>query len=130
MIPNTSMASTTLISVIMGDHTLPYLTPQKMGILALLDEESRFPKGTDDTFMLKVIQTHAKSERFGVNKLTKTAFNVVHYAGAVTYDTSGFLEKNRDKFSDDLMELMQDSTNPLVAALFESDSLTSGRCIY
>jgi myosin-7 len=44
----------------------------------------------------------------------------------VAYDTRGFLEKNRDKFPDDLLELMQGSGNPLVAALFESESGTPG----
>jgi hypothetical protein len=99
---------------------------QKLGILSLLDEESRFPKGTDDTFLLKLTQTHAKAERFAVPRLAAAAFTITHYAGAVAYDTRGFLEKNRDKFPDDLLELMQGSANPLVAALFESESVTSG----
>lgn len=76
-----------------------------MGLLSLLDEESRFPKGTDESMVLKFGQHHDKNQYFSRPKLNKTAFSVHHYAGAVTYEATQFLEKNRDKFPDELLEV-------------------------
>ncbi|KAK1279441.1 hypothetical protein QJS04_geneDACA003163 [Acorus gramineus] len=75
-----------------------------LGLLSLLDEESNFPKATDLTFATKLKQHlnsnyYFKGERGG-------AFKVCHYAGEVLYDTSGFLEKNRDPLHIDFMNLL------------------------
>ncbi|KAK1324626.1 hypothetical protein QJS10_CPA01g01142 [Acorus calamus] len=75
-----------------------------LGLLSLLDEESNFPKATDLTFATKLKQHlnsnyYFKGERGG-------AFKVCHYAGEVLYDTSGFLEKNRDPLHMDFMNLL------------------------
>ncbi|XP_048492225.1 myosin-1 isoform X2 [Beta vulgaris subsp. vulgaris] len=65
-----------------------------LGLLSLLDEESTFPNGTDLSFANKLKQ-HLKSNSCFKGEREK-AFTVAHYAGEVMYDTTGFLEKNRD----------------------------------
>ncbi|KAG1347184.1 myosin-1-like [Cocos nucifera] len=75
-----------------------------LGLLSLLDEESTFPKATDLTFANKLKQHLTgspcfKGERGG-------AFRICHYAGEVMYDTSGFLEKNRDPLHSDTIQLL------------------------
>ncbi|KAE9456426.1 hypothetical protein C3L33_11656, partial [Rhododendron williamsianum] len=75
-----------------------------IGLISLLDEESNFPKATDLTFANKLKQhlncnSCFKGERSG-------AFSIRHYAGEVLYDTSGFLEKNRDTLQSDTIELL------------------------
>ena len=45
-------------------------------------------------------------------------FEIVHYAGQVKYQTVGFLDKNRDSLSHTVEELLANSTNGFVAALF------------
>jgi myosin-7 len=49
------------------------------------------------------------------------AFGLVHFAGNVEYSVSGFLEKNRDTFSGDLMQLVQTSKNKFLTSLFALD---------
>ena len=40
-----------------------------------------------------------------------TNYGIHHFAGAVFYDTQGFIEKNKDSFSGDLLALMPTSKN-------------------
>jgi myosin V len=96
----------------------------KMGILSLLDEESRLPMGTDDQFVTKLHHNFAadkqkfyKKPRFG-----KSAFTVCHYALDVTYESDGFIEKNRDTVPDEQMEILRNSSNPFMARVLEAAS--------
>jgi myosin heavy subunit len=70
------------------------------GLLVLLDEEIVMPKGTDQTYLKKINQTHEKHERFRVNRTSPTTFTIIHYAGDVRSYSSSlksclfFLKKN------------------------------------
>ncbi|CAD6212984.1 unnamed protein product [Miscanthus lutarioriparius] len=75
-----------------------------LGLLSLLDEESTFPNATDLTFANKLKQ-HLDSNSCFRGERGK-AFIVRHYAGEVAYDTSGFLEKNRDLLHMDSIQLL------------------------
>ncbi|XP_031407548.1 myosin-2 isoform X2 [Punica granatum] len=91
-----------------NEDCLNLIEKKPLGILSLLDEESNFPKATDLTFADK-LKRHLKDnpcfkgERDG-------AFCLRHYAGEVLYDTSGFLEKNRDSVLVDLIQFLSSST--------------------
>jgi myosin heavy subunit len=71
------------------------------GILLLLDEECFFPKATDITFVEKMQGTHAAHPNYisKKKKRTPSEFAILHFAGEVTYEAAGFLEKNRDTVS-------------------------------
>ena len=93
----------------------------KLGVLSLLDEESRLPMGSDDSFVTKLHHNFAadkqkfyKKPRFG-----KSAFTVCHYATDVTYESEGFIEKNRDTVPDEHMEVMRKTTNTFLAEVLE-----------
>ncbi|XAR64014.1 Myosin ATPase [Bertholletia excelsa] len=79
-----------------------------LGLLSLLDEESTFPNGTDLTFANKLKQ-HLDSNSCFRGERGK-AFSVCHYAGEVMYDTTGFLEKNRDLLHLDSIQLLSSCT--------------------
>jgi hypothetical protein len=53
------------------------------GLLSLLDEECRFPKSTDLTFLQKICTQHGKCRYLERPKTSQTAFIVKHYAGNV-----------------------------------------------
>ncbi|KAF2086888.1 hypothetical protein K490DRAFT_66203 [Saccharata proteae CBS 121410] len=96
----------------------------KMGVLALLDEESRLPMGSDEQFVTKLHHNFAadkqkfyKKPRFG-----KSAFTVCHYAVDVTYESDGFIEKNRDTVPDEHMEVLKASSNKFLADVLEAAS--------
>ncbi|CAF4400795.1 unnamed protein product, partial [Adineta steineri] len=51
-------------------------------------------------------------------KGNETTFGIHHYAGKVVYDAHGFLEKNRDNLSINLIECMKKSGMELIKHLF------------
>ncbi|KAJ8625248.1 hypothetical protein MRB53_033778 [Persea americana] len=92
-----------------------------LGLLSLLDEESTFPNGTDLTLANKLKQHLNSNSCFRGDR--GSAFSVCHYAGEVMYDTSGFLEKNRDLLHLDSIQLLSACTCPL-PQIFASNMLT------
>ncbi|ETS76711.1 hypothetical protein PFICI_12098 [Pestalotiopsis fici W106-1] len=90
------------------------LIENKMGILSLLDEESRLPMGSDEQFVTKLhhnFATQEKNKFFKKPRFGKSAFTVCHYAVDVTYESDGFIEKNRDTVPDEHMEVLRASSN-------------------
>ncbi|KAJ3833808.1 P-loop containing nucleoside triphosphate hydrolase protein [Lentinula raphanica] len=96
----------------------------KLGILALLDEESRLATGTDDSFIdklnsqLKSPSSHHKAI-FKDHLHGNEAFTIAHYAGDVSYNVEGFLEKNRGTVPDEHRDLLMGSTNEFLREVVE-----------
>ncbi|XP_036363572.1 unconventional myosin-X isoform X4 [Octopus sinensis] len=89
-------------------------------ILKILDEECRFPQGTDKSYLNKQHQelsNHPYYIKGQDRRCWEVEFGIKHYAGAVVYKAQGFLEKNKDVQQDQLFELMYNSTNPFVKEL-------------
>ncbi|GMG98915.1 hypothetical protein Nepgr_000755 [Nepenthes gracilis] len=94
-----------------NQNCLNLFEKKPLGLLSLLDEESTFPNGTDLTFANKLKQ-HLQSNPCFRGERGK-AFTISHYAGEVTYDTTGFLEKNRDLLHLDSIQLLSSCASPL-----------------
>jgi myosin V len=95
----------------------------KLGVLALLDEESRLPSGSDSSFLQKLNNQLLKPENKTVFKKPRfgnTAFTIAHYALDVTYDVDGFLEKNRDTVPDEHMSLLATSKNSFLREVLDA----------
>ncbi|XP_075682880.1 unconventional myosin-X [Rhinoderma darwinii] len=109
------------------------LIEKKLGLLALFNEESYFPKATDTTLLEKLHNQHANNSFYVKPRVAVHNFGVKHYAGEVLYDVRGTLEKNRDTFRDDLLNLLRESRLDFIYDLFEhvssrnnQDTLKSG----
>ncbi|CAI4210199.1 unnamed protein product [Parascedosporium putredinis] len=94
----------------------------KMGILSLLDEESRLPMGTDDQFVTKLHHNYAadKHKFFKKPRFGKSAFTVCHYAIDVTYESEGFIEKNRDTVPDEHMKILRATSNAFLRQVLDA----------
>nr|XP_020645069.1 myosin-IIIb-like [Pogona vitticeps] len=90
-----------------------------MGLLSLLDEESRFPQATDLTLVDK-FEDNLRCKYFWRPKGVELCFGIQHYAGKVLYDANGFLEKNRDTLPADIVVVLRTSENRLLQQLFSS----------
>jgi myosin V len=100
----------------------------KLGVLSLLDEESRLPAGSDASFLQKLntqllkpeYKTVFKKPRFG-----NSAFTIAHYAHDVTYEVEGFLEKNRDTVPDEHMALLAGTKNSFLKEVLDAAFLST-----
>ena len=94
-----------------------------MGLLAVFEEESLFPKASDFTF----------NEKLHANLLGKwpnfakpnprpdpdAHFAVIHYAATVSYNLTNWLEKNKDPLNDTIVEMIKNGSNSLMIQCFK-----------
>ncbi|XP_024917245.1 myosin IEb [Cynoglossus semilaevis] len=90
-----------------------------VGIMSVLDDVCATMhakgEGADQTLLQKLQGQIGSHEHFSSwNK----GFVVHHYAGKVSYDVSGFCERNRDVLFSDIIELMQSSEFQFIQGLF------------
>ncbi|XP_055066693.1 myosin IEb [Misgurnus anguillicaudatus] len=89
------------------------------GVMSILDDVCATMhakgEGADQTLLQKLQSQIGTHEHF--NSWNK-GFIVHHYAGKVSYDVSGFCERNRDVLFNDIIELMQSSEFAFIRDLF------------
>jgi len=118
-----------------------------IGLLALLDEESRFPQSTEFTLVDKW-RENLNSPHFNANTLSSSLsrksikrqkqlsldrqplFTIRHYAGNIEYTAKDFLEKNRDYVPVEIIDLLLQSEDDLVNLLFRSRLRKTGSVMY
>ncbi|XP_036049113.1 unconventional myosin-VI isoform X5 [Onychomys torridus] len=103
-----------------------------VGILDILDEENRLPQPSDQHFTSAVHQKHKNHFRLTIPRKSKLAvhrnlrddegFIIRHFAGAVCYETTQFVEKNNDALHMSLESLICESRDKFIRALFESST--------
>ncbi|XP_059191522.1 unconventional myosin-Va-like [Centropristis striata] len=98
------------------------LIEAKLGVLDLLDEECRMPKGSDDTWAQKLYNTLLKQNaHFDKPRLSNRAFIILHFADKVEYQCEGFLEKNKDTVNEEQINVLKNSKVDWLLRLFEDD---------
>jgi hypothetical protein len=131
-----------------NSEMLDLIEKQKGGLFRTLDDQSMSKSGSDQKFFEKFAQANrlppndqflilpkplrrggkewqrmSETERNGY----ENSFQLMHYASVVTYDSRGFVQKNGDKMSQNLLPMLRDSNNKFIASLFkeapERDSL-------
>lgn len=87
-------------------------------------------QGTDKTMLEKLHKQHTGSENYIKPKSSQVqAFGVVHFAGVVYYSAEGFLEKNRDTFSNDLFDLLATTKSAYLSGLFKNEKAMVSRLV-
>ncbi|XP_021165353.2 unconventional myosin-Va isoform X11 [Fundulus heteroclitus] len=98
------------------------LIEAKMGILDLLDEECKMPKGSDDSWAQKLYNTHLKTcSLFEKPRMSNRAFIIQHFADKVEYQCEGFLEKNKDTVNEEQINVLKASKFNLLVELFHDE---------
>merc|ERR1719184_478007 len=94
-----------------------------MGLLAILEEETMFPKATDKSFEDKLKEnllgkTTAFLKKQPGSKDKNAHFALAHYAGIVNYNITDWLTKNKDQCNDTVVDQLKKCDNQLVVYLF------------
>ncbi|XP_072498748.1 unconventional myosin-VI isoform X4 [Notamacropus eugenii] len=103
-----------------------------VGVLDILDEENRLPQPSDQHFTAAVHQKHKDHFRLTIPRKSKLTihrnirddegFIIRHFAGAVCYETTQFVEKNNDALHMSLESLICESRDKFIRELFESST--------
>merc|ERR1719189_1846105 len=93
-----------------------------LGIWSILEEESNFPKATDETYEDKVKAQHlGKSPSMAKAKSAtdpNAHFAIIHYAGTVSYNVTGWLDKNKDPVNDTVVDVLKRGTCELMKTVW------------
>merc|ERR1712106_1286901 len=93
-----------------------------MAFLAIFEEESLFPKATDQTFaeklMTNLLGKWSQFVKPSPRPDPDAHFAVIHYAATVSYNLTGWLEKNKDRLNDAIVEMIKNGSNALMVASF------------
>ncbi|WKX96530.1 hypothetical protein Q1695_012733 [Nippostrongylus brasiliensis] len=99
------------------------LIEKPMGILSTLDDVCLFPQGNDTSFVERLAAQHHSHSKYLVPEMrSRSDFAIVHYAGRVDYQANGWRVKNMDPLNENVVELLQQSKDPLVSEIWKDVS--------
>eukprot|EP00096_Caligus_rogercresseyi_P001057 TRINITY_DN1165_c0_g1_i1.p1 TRINITY_DN1165_c0_g1~~TRINITY_DN1165_c0_g1_i1.p1 ORF type:complete len:1290 (+),score=487.80 TRINITY_DN1165_c0_g1_i1:159-4028(+) len=124
------------ISFVDNQDCIDLIEAKGNGVLCLLDEESKLPKANHQHFTNAVHTQNTGHFRLSLPRKSKLrghreirdddGFLIRHFAGAVCYTTSAFIEKNNDALHASLEALAtEESQNPFIQRLFASGRKSS-----
>ncbi|KAF6027962.1 C27A7.1 [Bugula neritina] len=117
---------TSHISFTNNSEILGMFIERPLGLYALIDEESKFPKATANSLLEKVRKHLIKYSCIKKEKGREPLFTIQHYAGPVTYSVSGMLETNRDTLSQNILECLERSESGMIYQLFSAQFSDNG----
>uniref|UniRef100_A0A8C3LBZ6 Myosin IXB n=1 Tax=Chrysolophus pictus TaxID=9089 RepID=A0A8C3LBZ6_CHRPC len=97
------------------------ISKKPTGLFYLLDEESNFPRATNQTLLAKFKQQHEDNKFFVATPVMEPAFIIRHFAGKVKYQIKDFREKNMDYMRPDIVALLRSSDSAYVRELIGMD---------
>ncbi|OXB71841.1 UNVERIFIED_CONTAM: hypothetical protein H355_013664, partial [Colinus virginianus] len=104
------------------------LTAKNNSVLSALEDQCLAPGGTDEKFLSNCKNMFKGSTQFKPAKVAPNInFLVNHTIGDIQYNAEGFLFKNKDVLRAEIMEVVQQSTNPVVADLFAGIVMEKGK---
>ena len=116
----------TFITFTDNQPVITLIEAKPIGILNLLDEECKMPKGDDRSWCAKLYSQLPQGDCFLKPKFgADTSFIVQHFADKVIYRVDGFLEKNRDTVWEEQIDLLRRSAVLDCLFLTEEDSASA-----
>jgi len=95
---------------------------QHGSVLALLQEQCQLgQRGSDQAWAENMANTLAKNASFSKPRVGVSLFTIHHYAGEVTYDSAGCIEKNKDDINTDLEAVLVSCAPNVQTALDEGN---------
>lgn len=107
---------------------LEALCDKKNSILSAMEDQCLVPSGTDEKFLSAAYTNLKNNPCLKPAKISGNVnFIVSHTIGDIQYCASGFLFKNKDVLRAELVEVVQKSSNELIASLFKGVFVERGK---
>lgn len=92
------------------------------------------PSGADSSFLNKLhtnFGTPKHEQYFKKPRFARTSFTICHFACDVTYESEGFLDKNKDNVPDEMMDVIMSSKLTFMVEMLKKVELdVSFPCYY
>jgi myosin-3 len=105
---------------------LDLLMHSKPNLYGELDQQCIVPRATDSSMIVAFHTVGKGNKDYKAPRGNEDKFTLSHYAGDVTYDGHGFLEKNKDTLAADVVACLRMAENDLIKKLFNSDAGSGG----
>ena len=110
---------------------LDLIEKKPKALLPMLDEEAIIPGGSEAKWRGKILSTFGAHKYFRKFPQDDNCFILSHYAGDVVYDTTNFMEKNKDILDQGLLMMMGNAAEPIIETLFgrkaKGSKMSSGK---
>lgn len=111
-----------------NQELIDVLTAKKASLMSTLEDQCLAPGGSDESFLTAAHATLKNSPKFIRPKMrSNIEFLVDHTIGQICYNTTGFLFKNKDVLRAGLVEVIQESKNPVCSQIFEGVVVEKGK---
>merc|ERR1711994_990574 len=95
------------------------LMEKPMGLLAILEEETMFPKSFEEKLKENLLgKSNVFLKKQPGSKDKQAHFAIAHYAGIVNYNLTNWLDKNKDPVNDTFVDQLKKANNALIVYLF------------
>uniref|UniRef100_A0A914HC29 Uncharacterized protein n=1 Tax=Globodera rostochiensis TaxID=31243 RepID=A0A914HC29_GLORO len=102
-----------------NERTMELLVKRPMGILPLLDDECKFPRGTEETFLQHCNINHLDNAIYAKARVKgRLEFGIRHHFGLSFYSIDGFLAKNRFQQPAFIFTILSRSKDTSMASVF------------
>ncbi|KFG62498.1 myosin A [Toxoplasma gondii RUB] len=109
-------------------EVIKILTAKNNSVLAALEDQCLAPGGSDEKFLSTCKNALKGTTKFKPAKVSPNInFLISHTVGDIQYNAEGFLFKNKDVLRAEIMEIVQQSKNPVVAQLFAGIVMEKGK---
>ncbi|KAK5964470.1 hypothetical protein GCK32_002933, partial [Trichostrongylus colubriformis] len=113
-------------STLDNDKTVDLLCKKPYGLLYLIDDECKFPKASDESYLRHCNLNHLDKNVYGKAKnKDRLQMSVRHFFGTTWYNVHGFVQRNKRSLPGQIVKILAESQNPVISMLFRP--LASGK---
>ncbi|KAJ1345944.1 hypothetical protein KIN20_000586 [Parelaphostrongylus tenuis] len=108
-------------STLENEKVIDLLCKKPYGLLHLIDDECKFPKTSDESYLRHCNLNHLDKSVYGKAKnKDKQQMLVRHSFGTTWYNVHGFVQRNKRSLPIQIANVLAKSQNPVISMLFRS----------
>ncbi|KAL6722500.1 hypothetical protein Aduo_017619 [Ancylostoma duodenale] len=102
-----------------NEIVLDLLCKKPYGLLYLIDDECKFPKASDESYLRHCNLNHLDKNVYGKAKnKERLQMSVRHSFGSTWYTVHGFVQRNKRALPGSVVKILSESQNPVISMLF------------